>query len=124
MSWQFDNERPIYTQLVEQLALRMVTGVYAPGARLPSVRELAEEARVNPNTMQRAMSELEAKGLLRTERTSGRFVSEDAALLENIRQDLATGHVQAFLAHMARLGYDKEAALALAAGKGAEKYEH
>ena len=121
MSWQFDNERPIYTQLVEQLALRMVTHCYQPGARLPSVRELAEEARVNPNTMQRAMAELEAGGLLRTERTSGRFVTEDLQLLETEKQNLAARHIEAFLAHMAQLGYDKEAALAMVAEKGADK---
>lgn len=121
MSWQFDSQRPIYTQLVEELVLRMVTGCYGPGSRLPSVRELAGEARVNPNTMQRAMAELEGRGLLRTERTSGRFVTDDLELLENEKQRLARSHVESFLARMAELGYSTAEALALASRKGDDK---
>ena len=123
MSWQFDSDRPIYTQLVEELALRMVTGCYGPGSRLPSVRELAAEARVNPNTMQRAMAELEGRGLLRTERTSGRFVTDDLELLENEKRGLARKHIENFLAHMAELGFTPEQALALTAEEGVEKNE-
>ena len=123
MSWQFDSERPIYTQLVEELALRMVTGCYGPGSRLPSVRELAAEARVNPNTMQRAMAELEGRGLLRTERTSGRFVTDDLELLENEKRGLARKHIENFLARMAELGFTPEQAVALAAEEGVEKNE-
>lgn len=121
MSWQFDSERPIYTQLVEELALRMVTGCYSPGSRLPSVRELAAEARVNPNTMQRAMAELEGRGLLHTERTSGRFVTDDLELLENEKRRLARVHVDNFLSRMAELGFTTEQALELAADKGVDK---
>ncbi|MBR2782900.1 MAG: GntR family transcriptional regulator [Firmicutes bacterium] len=121
MSWQFDSQRPIYTQLVEELVLRMVTGCYGPGSRLPSVRELAGEARVNPNTMQRAMAELEGRGLLRTERTSGRFVTDDLQLLENEKRKLARSHVENFLARMAELGFTTSQAIALAAEKGDDK---
>ncbi|MBR5429699.1 MAG: GntR family transcriptional regulator [Firmicutes bacterium] len=121
MSWEFDAQRPIYTQLVEELILRMVTGCYAPGSRLPSVRELAGEARVNPNTVQRAMADLEARGLIRTERTSGRFVTEDLALLEQEKQQVAQGHVDNFLSRMAQLGYTAEQAVSLAARKGVDK---
>ena len=123
MSWQFDSERPIYTQLVEELALRMVTGCYGPGSRLPSVRELAAEARVNPNTMQRAMAELEGRGLLRTERTSGRFVTDDLELLESEKRALARKHIENFLARMAELGFTPEQAIMLAAEEGVEKNE-
>lgn len=118
MSWQFDSQRPIYTQLVEELVLRMVTGRYGPGSRLPSVRELAGEARVNPNTMQRAMAELEGRGLLHTERTSGRFVTDDLELLENEKRRLAQAHVESFLTRMAELGFSPKQAAALAADKG------
>ena len=123
MSWQFDAQRPIYAQLVEELTLRMLTGCYGPGSRLPSVRELAGEARVNPNTMQRAMAELEGRGLLRTERTSGRFVTDDLELLESEKRRLARQHLDDFLASMSQLGFSREEALALAAEEGVEKNE-
>lgn len=121
MSWQFDSQRPIYAQLVEQMTLHMVTGGYEPGARLPSVRELAGEAQVNPNTMQRAMAELEERGLLRTERTSGRFVTDDLELLENEKRRLARRHANVFLADMAELGFSPEQALELAQSLAEEK---
>ena len=74
MTWHFENDRPIYTQLLEQIRLRIISGIYAAGSRLPSVRELAGEASVNPNTMQKALSELEQSGIIYSQRTSGRFV--------------------------------------------------
>ena len=75
MSEQFDSSRPIYAQLVERLKARILAGTYQPGGHLDSVRDLAAAAGVNPNTMQRALAQLEAEGLVRTERTSGRFVT-------------------------------------------------
>ena len=118
MSWVFDSGQPIYLQLVQQLKLRILTGVYPPGSRFPTVRELAVEAQVNPNTMQRAMAELEALGLLRTERTSGRFVTADEALLAEGKQKLAAAHIGEFFRRMRELGYSAEEALALAAKQG------
>ena len=88
MEWIFDSNTPIYTQLVEQLTLRIVTSVYAPGQRIPPVRELAVEAGVNPNTMQRALGELERLGLVYSQRTSGRFVTEDITMIETAKQEL------------------------------------
>ena len=79
MPWNLDPQRPIYAQIIERVQLDIVTGHYAPGSRLPSVRELAAQAAVNPNTMQRALSELEGSGLIYAQRTSGRFVTEDTA---------------------------------------------
>ena len=73
MSWNLDSQRPIYVQIVERVQLDIITGRYAPGSRLPSVRELAAQAAVNPNTMQKARSELESGGLIYAPRTSGRF---------------------------------------------------
>ena len=89
MGWTLDKNRPIYLQLVEELQSRIVSGAYPPGAKIDSVRDLAAEAAVNPNTMQRALAELEQSGLLRSERTSGRFVTEDRALIAQVRRALA-----------------------------------
>ena len=77
MAWNLDSDRPIYAQLLERIELQIVSGTYGPGDKLPSVRELAAEASVNPNTMQKAFAELERSGLIVTKRTSGRFVTED-----------------------------------------------
>ena len=101
MPWSFSGERPIYTQLVEQLQIRIVTGTYPPA----SVRELAEEAAVNPNTMQRALSELENRGLVFSQRTAGRFVTEDARRITLLRRELAEQKIGTFLREMERLGY-------------------
>ena len=77
MKWQFSNDAPIYTQLIEQIQVGIVAGAFPPGERLPSVRDLATEAGVTPNTMQRALAELERDGLVFSHRTAGRFVTED-----------------------------------------------
>ncbi len=107
MEWHFTNDAPIYTQLVEQLTLRIITTAYLPGQRLPAVRELAMEAGVNPNTMQRALSELERSGLVFSVRTSGRFVTEDTQMIAQAKQDQAEAQVTQFLRAMERLGYQK-----------------
>ena len=79
MPWSFQADTPIYTQLVARLQEQIVSGAYPPGSKLPSVRDLAADAGVNPNTVQRAFAELERLGLIYTQRTSGKFVTEDAA---------------------------------------------
>ena len=107
MQWQFSNEMPIYSQLVEQIKIGIVSGMFPPGERLPSVRDLATEAGVNPNTMQRAMTELERDGLVYSQRTAGRFVTEDHAVIQAAKRDLAQRHIHAFLAAMLRLGYGR-----------------
>ena len=89
MGEQFDASRPIYAQLVERLKARILAGTYPPGGHLDSVRDLAAAAGVNPNTMQRALAQLETEGLVRTERTAGRYVTEDTALIEQLRADTA-----------------------------------
>lgn len=113
MGWQLDKDRPIYLQLVEELQSRIVSGRYLPGAKVDSVRELAAEAAVNPNTMQRALAELEQSGLLRAERTSGRFVTEDAELIAAVRRNLAKEKIDAFVRDMSVLGYQKSDIIAL-----------
>ena len=113
MKWQFSNDAPIYTQLIEQIKVGIVVGAFPPGERLPSVRDLATEAGVNPNTMQRALTELERDGLVYSQRTAGRFVTEDQTMIEGAKRGLAEGHIQTFLAAMSRLGYGKEEILNL-----------
>lgn len=113
MAWQFDNSRPIYLQICEKLTYAVVSGQYPAGARFPAVRELALEAAVNPNTMQKALAELERQGILVTHRTAGRCVTEDPALIERERQALAETATDIYLSRIKQLGYDRSEAEAL-----------
>lgn len=113
MKWQFSSDAPIYSQLIEQIKVGIVSGAFPPGDRLASVRDLAVEAGVNPNTMQRALTELERDGLVYSQRTSGRFVTEDTAMIETAKRNLANRQIRNFLTAMARLGYEKEEIVAL-----------
>ena len=113
MSEQFDSSRPIYAQLVERLKARILAGTYPPGGHLDSVRDLAAAAGVNPNTMQRALAQLEAEGLIRTERTSGRFVTEDIDLIEQLRASAARNIAADFLEKMRSIGYTPQQAAEL-----------
>lgn len=106
MAWQFDNTRALYLQICEKLTYAVVSGQYSAGARFPTVRELALEAAVNPNTMQKALSELERQGILVTHRTAGRCVTEDPALIDRQRRILAEASTDAYLSRMKQLGYD------------------
>ncbi len=113
MEWTFSADLPIYSQLVAQIKLAIVSGVYLPGERLAPVRELAMDAGVNPNTMQRALQELEREGMVYTQRTSGRFVTEDTKVIESAKKLLAEREIKSFLAQMTRLGYPKEEIVSL-----------
>ena len=113
MQWKIDGSAPIYSQLVEQIKQEIVSGGFPPGQRLPSVRDLATEAGVNPNTMQRALAELERDGLVYSQRTAGRFVTEDRKMIDGVKRSLAQRHIQAFWEAMTRLGYDRQEVLAL-----------
>ena len=113
MEWTFSADLPIYSQLVAQIKLAIVSGVYLPGERLAPVRELAMEPGVNPNTMQRALQELEREGMVYTQRTSGRFVTEDTKVIESAKKLLAEREIKSFLAQMTRLGYPKEEIVSL-----------
>lgn len=104
MGWRINNDRSIYLQLVEQISNRIATGFYLPGGRLPSVRELAAEAEVNPNTMQKALAELERQELLFSQRTAGRFVTEDTGRILKMKKQAARGAVDVFLKQMENLG--------------------
>ena len=114
MPWNLDNNRPIYLQLVERIQMDIVSGVYHAGDKLPSVRELAADAAVNPNTMQKAFTELERSGLVYTQRTNGRYITEDQERISRVREELARECTQSYLSNIRRLGYEREQALALA----------
>ena len=113
MRWQFSNDAPIYTQLIRQIKVGIVSGGFPPGERLPSVRDLATEAGVNPNTMQRALMELERDGLVYSQRTAGRFVTEDKAMIETAKRGLAERHIKTFLEAMLNLGFQQEEIVSL-----------
>ena len=113
MEWYFRNDQPIYTQLTQQITLAILSGSIPSGGRLPTVRELAADAGVNPNTVQRALAELEGTGLLHTQRTAGRTVTSDTALIAKTRQALAASLAQDFLAQAKALGLTREEILAL-----------
>lgn len=116
MPWELNSDRPIYAQLVEQVELRILSGIYPPGSRLPSVRDMAQEAAVNPNTMQRALAQLEEAGLLVTQRTSGRQVTEDTGMIAQTRDRLAKEQIEQFLENMRKLGYEPKDTLGLVTG--------
>lgn len=113
MPWYFENDRSIYIQLVEQIQNRIFTGMYAPGSKIASVRELAGEAEVNPNTMQRALTELERLGLLHSQRTSGRYVTDDGVKIFEMKKKAAMETVRMFLKQMESLGFDRDEIIAL-----------
>ena len=113
MDWQFTEDRPIWQQLTDQLALRILKGEYPPGERLPGVRELAAQAGVNPNTMQRAMAQLEADGLAVGSRTAGRTVTQDVTVIEAAAKARARTAVRVCLETLEALGCSGEAALVL-----------
>ena len=107
MEWYFRNDQPIYTQLTQQITLAILSGSIPSGGRLPTVRELAAEAGVNPNTMQRAITQLETLGLVTTNRTLGRTVTENAGALEEMRRRLAVECTENFFREMGALGYSR-----------------
>lgn len=110
MVFEFNNEQPIYIQLVEQLKTKIISGRLQSGERLPSVRELALITKVNPNTMQKALFELEEMGLIFTERTNGKFVTTDTSLIEKIRQDYAKSICDKYFKSMLKIGIDENSA--------------
>ena len=121
MAWQFRNDAPIYTQLVAQIKLCIVAGTFQPGQRLPAVRDFAVEAGVNPNTMQKALDELGREGLVFSQRTSGRFITEDRQLLDQLKTELVTQHLEQFLGQMRSIGLTREEVLAIIKDKLSEE---
>ncbi len=113
MPWDLKSDRPIYTQLIEQIELKIFSGEYPPGTKLPSVRDIAQEASVNPNTMQRALAKLEEDGLVITHRTSGRYITEDIKMIKLAKNQLAKQQIAEFLEKMQLMGFEKQETLAL-----------
>lgn len=113
MAWSMDPDRPIYLQILERVQYDIVSGHYLPGEQLPSVRELALDAAVNPNTIQKALSALEQSGLLFSQRTQGRFVTKDAAVIHETRMQLAKNQMTKAIRKMKKLGFQKQEILQL-----------
>ena len=108
MNWNIRNDAPVYTQLVDQIARAIILGQFPPGSKLPSVRDFASDAGVNPNTMQRALAALEESGLVSAQRNTGRYVTQDEACIRETRRSLAQAEIDAFCARMRQLGYTQE----------------
>lgn len=113
MEWKLNDDRPIWLQLAEQMTRRIITGVYPPGSKLPPVRELAAEAGVNPNTMQRALAQLEQEGLAKADRTAGRLVTQDTSILDAARRAEAGVIMNQYFEAMAELGFSRREAVEL-----------
>ena len=120
MSWSFTNDKPIFQQLVDIITLKIISGEYPTGSKLDAVRELAVTAGVNPNTMQKALSELERENLVHSARTSGRFITEDKAMIEKMREELASTQIKEFLNKMSQMGFDYEKTITLLEKLGKE----
>lgn len=113
MPWNLNSDRPIFIQIIEKIQMDIISGAYRPGDKLPSVRELAQEASVNPNTMQKVLSELERTGLVYSQRTSGRFITEDTIMIDQLKSELAKEVVTEFLETMQKLGFQREETISL-----------
>lgn len=113
MSYEFDSHKPIYLQLIELFSQQIVSGTWAAAAKVASVRDLALTYSVNPNTVQRALSELEREGLMYTERTSGRYITQDQNLIKDLRQKLAGDKVEQFISQMNALGCSRDELISL-----------
>lgn len=121
MDKNFDNERPIYVQIVEKLKIAIVTGYYPPGSKIPSVRDLASLLKVNPNTLQKALGELESDKLIYTERTNGKYVTEDIKRIAREKETIASNIVNSFLEEMNKIGIKKDEIIKYLQDKGGIK---
>ncbi|MEG6614313.1 GntR family transcriptional regulator [Pseudoclostridium thermosuccinogenes] len=113
MQWNIDSERPVYIQLLEHIQANIISGSFKPGDKLPSVRDLAAEAGVNPNTMQRALTELERMELIYTNRTSGRYITSDIGVIKKLKERSAMNIIEEFLDKMKKIGFNEEEILEL-----------
>lgn len=113
MEWKFTDDTPIYQQIMDIIKQQIASGELAAGEKMPSVRELALEAGVNPNTMQKALAELEREGLLYSQRTAGRFVAKQQEIRDGLQEELMMEYVEGFLEKMKKLGYSVEEIITL-----------
>ena len=107
MEFTFDNNIPIYIQLLEYMKIYLISGVFKCGDKLPSVREFANTFKVNPNTMQKALSELESMNLIYTERTNGKYVTKDEKLILKLKDEYATTLARSYFEGMKKIGLGK-----------------
>lgn len=121
MKFNFDNNIPIYIQLVEQLKIFIISGQIKSGSRLPSVRELAIQTKVNPNTMQRALAELEEMKLIYTERTNGKYVTTNQALIDDLKFAYANELSNDYFKRMNKIGFKKDDTLQYLKKLGGDK---
>lgn len=122
MTWHIDGTSPLYLQLADDLRRAIISGEHPSGERIASVRELASDAKVNPNTMQRALLELEREGLVETHGTSGKFVTDDESIIECARKKAVDELISEFTARLSALGCDLDEAI-LNIRKGADENE-
>jgi len=108
MTWELKDDRPIYLQLMDHVKRQIIAGIYRAGDKLPSVRDLAVDAAVNPNTMQKALGELEREGFLYSQRTSGRFITEDESMIREAKEALAMEQIHEFIEKMEAIGYRRD----------------
>lgn len=108
MKWEFKNGIPIYLQIIAQIKGMIASGELTAGSKIPPVREMAVEAGVNPNTMQRALTQLEQEGLLYTQRTAGRFVSEDENVMNELRKAMSEQYIAELFHNLGKMGMDKQ----------------
>lgn len=111
--WHIDNNRPVFIQIMEIINNHIASGFYQPGDKLPSVREIAAIAAVNPNTVQKALGELERTGLIHSKRTTGRFVTEDESQIQALKEDQVNLLIETFYQGMEKLGYSRQEAVEL-----------
>jgi DNA-binding transcriptional regulator YhcF (GntR family) len=109
----FQAERPIYMQLMDELKGRIAAGRLGPGEKIDSIRDLAAAFAVNPNTVQRALNELERDGLLYTQRANGKYVTEDSGVIQSLRSNLAAKQLGGFLTAMQNLGFSREESITM-----------
>lgn len=112
MKWEFKNGIPIYLQIIAQIKVMIASGELRAGSKIPPVREMAVEAGVNPNTMQRALTQLEQEGLLYTQRTAGRFVSEDKNVMKELRKAMSEQYIADMFHNLEKMGMDKQEIIA------------
>lgn len=108
MAWKISTDRPAYIQIIEGVQQRIISGYYQPGEKIKSVRDLAEEATVNPNTMQKALTELERRSLIISQGTTGKIITTDEDLIKKTREDFAMQTIEEFLDKMENMGYSRK----------------
>lgn len=113
MAEEFDSNQPIYVQLLDRFRARIVSGDWPLGMRMDSVRNLALDFGVSPNTVQRALADLEREGLAYSERTAGRFITKDPSRLKGLQEELGMNETTAYLERMKALGLGRNDVLAM-----------